>query len=89
MTGMIHNSISFSLDSCAASFEKTRKVRGNISKIIPMLSHTETWSEEEDIEVRDSLLRLATEISFAGGNETQSRNKNYLHDCFRYQPSQV
>ena len=81
---MIHNSISFSLDSCAASFEKTRKVRVSIPKIIPLLSHTETWGEEEDIEIRDSLLRLATEISFAGSNKSQSGNEDNLHDCFRY-----
>jgi len=67
---MIHNSISFSLDNCAASFEKTRKVSIRICKPVPVVRHTETWREEEDVEVCDSLLRFATEISFAGGNET-------------------
>lgn len=70
MTGMIHNSINFSLDNCAASFEKTRKVSLRAFKTVPVLQHTETRGEEEDIEIGDSLLRLTTEVSFAGGDES-------------------
>ena len=89
MTGIIHNSINFSLDSCAASFEKTRKVSMRIRKTNPVLRHTETWGEEEDVEIGDSLLRLATEVSFTGSDEPESRYEDDLHDCFRYQASQI
>lgn len=57
--------------------------------VVRWCSHTETWCEEHDIEVREKLLLVCIEMAQSCNDVSWQTDANNLHNCLEDEQYQV